>query len=137
MNEPDSPREKARLAAIREALLELQAEYAEGLPQLIADLTAAGEAACASGDAVELRHFQTLAHRIHGGGGSYGFRELSAAAGRLEEALAEHEAIEGPFDAQVRDALLASLAEVRATAERELASFSEASAESKRARGET
>ena len=123
MNEPPSPQELARQAAIREALLELQAEYAEGLPQLIADLTAAGEAACADGDAVKLRHFQTLAHRMHGAGGSYGFKAVSAAAGRLEEALAEHEAVEEPFTPTVRQALMAALADVRATAERELAGF--------------
>lgn len=132
MSEPQSPQEKARLEAIRLAMIELQAEYAEGLPRLILDLTAAGEEACADGDATKLRHFQTLAHRLHGGGGSYGFKELSASAGRLEEALAEHEALEAPFDEAVRAALLDALAEVRATAARELDRHHEAAAESKR-----
>lgn len=130
MSEPESPQDKARLAAIRAALVELQAEYAEGLPHLIADLKAAGEAACADGDAVKLRHFQTLAHRMHGAGGSYGFKAVSAAAGELEEALAEHEAAEGPFDESVRAAVLAALGEVCAAAERELASFAAAAAAS-------
>jgi HPt (histidine-containing phosphotransfer) domain-containing protein len=123
MSEPESPLEKSRLAAIREALMELQTEYAEVLPQLIADLKAAGLAACSQGDAVKLRHFQTLAHRMHGAGGSYGFKAVSTAAGELEEALAEHEAVEGPFDGSVRDALLGSLDRVCAAAERELTSF--------------
>lgn len=135
MSEPQSPHEKARHDAIRQAMLELQAEYAEGLPRLIADLTAAGDDACADGDAVKLRHFQTLAHRLHGGGGSYGFKDLSTSAGRLEEALAEHEALEAPFDAEVRGALLAALADVRATADRELARFAEAATDSRRGVG--
>jgi HPt (histidine-containing phosphotransfer) domain-containing protein len=135
MSDAESPLEKARLAAIREALLELQAEYAEGLPQLIADLTAAGDDACGSGDAVKLRHFQTLAHRMHGAGGSYGFKGVSAAAGELEEALAEHEAGEDPFDAKVRDSVLALLAGVRAAADRELASFAATNAGSKNGGG--
>lgn len=130
MTDPESPHEKARQAAIREALLELQAEYAEALPKLIVELSAAGDDACASGDAVKLRHFQTLAHRIHGGGGSYGFKAVSTAAGELEEALAEHEASEEPFEPSVRDMLLRALAAVRAAAARELASFAEAAAAS-------
>jgi hypothetical protein len=56
---------------------------------------------------------------------------VSTAAGELEEALAEHEAGEGPFDAQVRDALLAALGLVRAAADQELASFNAAAAAAK------
>lgn len=123
MSDPQSDLEDARQAAIREAFRELQAEYAEGLPELIATLSAAGEAACRSGDAAELRHFQTLAHRIHGGGGSYGFKAVSAAAKVLEEALAEHEASEEPFDDKVRATVLAALLAVRAAADRELSAF--------------
>jgi HPt (histidine-containing phosphotransfer) domain-containing protein len=132
MSDQASAQEQARQAAIREALLELQAEYAEALPGLIADLTDAGEAACASGDAVQLRHFQTLAHRIHGGGGSYGFKAVSKAAGHLEEALAEHEANEEPLDDRVRAAFLAALRDVCAAADAELASFAQAAAASNR-----
>ncbi len=113
-------RRHARLAAIRAAFLELQGEYAEGLPQLVAELVAAGEAACASGDAAQLRHFQTLAHRMHGGGGSYGFKRVSAAASVLESKLADHEASEEPFDERTRDGMLAALAEVQQVAESEL-----------------
>lgn len=128
MAEPMTPQEHARQAAITAALAELQAEYAESLPNLVADLNAAGEAACSSGDGAALRHLQTLAHRMHGAGGSYGFRGVSLAAAELEVLLANQEQAKRPFDAVFAAKIRAALEEVEAVTSHELAGFAAARA---------
>lgn len=120
MADSKSSQEDARQAAIRAALKELQAEYAQELPGLVADLVQATSTANASGSDGDLRHLQTLAHRMHGAAGSYGFRPVSAAAAKMEELLAARLEAHAPFDAPMRAALKAALSEVQATATSEL-----------------
>ncbi|MEZ4293584.1 MAG: Hpt domain-containing protein [Polyangiaceae bacterium] len=121
MAETMSPQEEARQAAIRAALAELQAEYAEGLPALVADLSAAVDAACGSCAQPEVRHLLTLVHRMHGAAGSYGFKGVSAAAGELEVFMTAHEQSKKPFDEAAVAQVRTSLAKVKEVAERELA----------------
>src|SRR5690349_12473504 len=114
MAEPTPSQEEARLAAIRAALAELQAEYAEELPGLVAELTRAAATAYTSGAEGDLRNLQTLAHRMHGAAGSYGFKTVSTAAAKAEELLAGRQEQQAPFDDALRSALQAALAEVEA-----------------------
>lgn len=75
---------------IEEALAELGREYRDGLPARLAAIRAAVERARErpTEGALTLDALQ-LVHRLHGTAGSFGLRELGAAAGRLEEALAQ------------------------------------------------
>lgn len=120
MAEPKSPLEEARLAAIRAALVELKLEYAAALPGLVNELTRATHAACASGTDKELRHVQTLAHRMHGAAGSYGFSPVSTAAAKMEELLASRQETLAPFDEALREQVESALAGVQAAAQSEL-----------------
>lgn len=121
MADPVRPQDEARLAAIRAALEELRDEYAASLPALVSDLTGAGEAACASGDETQLRHLQTLAHRMHGAAGSYGFKSISVAAAKLEQMLTDRDKPGAPNRATLLAGVRAALLEIRATTDRELA----------------
>ena len=116
----ESQLNEARLEAIRVAVAELRAEYAEVLPGLVSDLTVATERACASAVDAELDHARTLVHRIRGAAGSYGFKRVSERAAVIEDLLYERERAHAPFDAVLRDRVLAGLAELRATTAAEL-----------------
>lgn len=121
MSEANPPTNDARAAAIQAALAELRAEYAEGLPALIRELSAAVDAACLSTGGPDIRHLQTLAHRMHGAAGSYGFKGVSAAAAKLEVLLASRDDDRAAFDEVLREAVRAAFHETRDTAKRELA----------------
>jgi chemotaxis protein histidine kinase CheA len=120
MAEPKSPQEEARLAAIRAALVELQAEYAAALPGLVNELSRATESACNSGSDKDLRHVQTLAHRMHGAAGSYGFAPVSAAAAKMEELLAARQETLAPFDDELCSQLRSALEHLQDAAHGEL-----------------
>src|SRR5262249_36905186 len=67
------------------AITELRNEYAAALPGKVADLARAVEAARA--DAAVVGEARSLAHRLHGTAGSYGFIQARELAGRLESRL--------------------------------------------------
>jgi HPt (histidine-containing phosphotransfer) domain-containing protein len=127
MSNATPPPNDARAAAIQAALAELRAEYAEGLPALLADLSAAVEAACASEGGEAVRHLQTLAHRMHGAAGSYGFKGVSAAAATLEVLLAARDDDRAAFDDALRAQVRAAFERTRETAAQELAEVAAAS----------
>ncbi len=71
-----------------DALAALYRDYAKSLPRRVRRI---GDALRASrrapGDARSLEKARTLAHRLRGTAGSYGFEAVSAAAGRVEDAI--------------------------------------------------
>lgn len=123
MAQSNQPIDDARAAAIQAALAELRAEYAEGLSVLISELFASVETACLSSGGTDVRYLQTLAHRMHGAAGSYGFKGVSAAAAKLELLLVLRDDDHAAFDPVLRDSVRAAFAEIRDTALRELADF--------------
>ncbi len=120
MTDTNRPQEDARLQAIREALAELRAEYSVALPGVVDELVSAARSAFVSIEDPDLRHVQTLAHRMHGAAGSYGFRAVSASAAKLEELLTAHQKQKTPSGEALRDAVLAAVIEIQETADREI-----------------
>jgi chemotaxis protein histidine kinase CheA len=83
--------------AVLAALKELQADYGKVLPGLVEKLAGeVREAKGTPGDAARLEALRGQAHKIRGTSGSYGFRGVSEAAARLEDAVAR--ALEAPGD---------------------------------------
>lgn len=121
MTETNRTQDEARLQAIREALAELRAEYSVALPGVVAELVSAAKHAFVSIDDPDLRHVQTLAHRMHGAAGSYGFKAVSVSAAKLEELLTAQAKHKTPSGEALRDAVLAAVIEIQETAEREIA----------------
>ncbi|MEP7120542.1 MAG: Hpt domain-containing protein [Byssovorax sp.] len=79
-----------RDALIREAFVELRQEFAIALPDRVVALATAVRAAATSRDDSALHdEARSGAHKLRGAAGSYGFPAISAAAGRIEEALVE------------------------------------------------
>lgn len=77
---PASPGFAEEMAALRD-------EYAQTLPARLEELSQAVRLAReAAGDPECSRRVQALAHALRGTAGTFGFRDLSAAAGRIEEA---------------------------------------------------
>ena len=69
-------------------LAELRAAYASRLPDKLAELERALEAARAAGRASPEHHVaKRLAHRLHGTAGTYGLTEVSDEAGLIEDEL--------------------------------------------------
>jgi HPt (histidine-containing phosphotransfer) domain-containing protein len=67
----------------------LRDEYAQTLPARLEELSQAARLAReAAGDPECSRRVQALAHALRGTAGTFGFRDLSAAAGRIEDAAA-------------------------------------------------
>jgi HPt (histidine-containing phosphotransfer) domain-containing protein len=123
MTEPNDSKEDARQRAIRAALEELRAEYAEALPGVLAELTTGAEVARESGSDADYRALRTLAHRMHGAAGSYGFKAVSRAACALEEMLTAAEEAGmtgGPALAKPVEAAVTDIVE---TVKRELADY--------------
>ena len=74
---------EAREQAFAAAFAELRAEYALALPDEVRELVdAVGSARARLGGTA-----RAMAHKLCGTAGSYGFSEISEAAGRLEAAL--------------------------------------------------
>ncbi len=121
MAEPNRIQDEARLEAIRAALAELRAEYSEALPGVVGELSTAARTAFHNLDDPDLRHVQTLAHRMHGAAGSYGFKAVSASAAKLEEMLTLRAKEGKPQGEALRDAVLAAVVDIEDTANRELA----------------
>jgi HPt (histidine-containing phosphotransfer) domain-containing protein len=75
---------------IRAAFAELRDELASKLPDRIEAVSRAIRAADGDrGDGALRDEARGAAHRLRGSAGSYGFPEISAAAGRIEEALVD------------------------------------------------
>jgi HPt (histidine-containing phosphotransfer) domain-containing protein len=70
---------------LQKVLATLRADYAKQLPQKITDLTEATQRALK--DPSNKEQARSLAHKLRGTGGSYGFHKLSEAAGKLEDLL--------------------------------------------------
>lgn len=66
----------------------LRAAYTSALGTRRAEIRSALQPGRA--DAEALQHARLLAHRMRGSAGSYGLPEVGAAAGRLEDAIAEY-----------------------------------------------
>jgi HPt (histidine-containing phosphotransfer) domain-containing protein len=77
-------------AMIQAAFAELRVEFAGKLPDRIEAVSRAIRAAGAAREDGELRDAaRSVAHKLRGSAGSYGFPEISAAAGRIEEAFVD------------------------------------------------
>lgn len=85
MNETTADRLVSQLIAGEPDMIELVAEFVHGLPTRIRELREAH----AKSDFELLR---TLAHRLKGAGGSYGFPPISQLAASLEQQFARHDA---------------------------------------------
>jgi HPt (histidine-containing phosphotransfer) domain-containing protein len=72
---------------VERALAELRAEYATTLAARIETVRTAATTALATRDAEALELATREAHRLRGSAGSYGFPEISEAAGAVEEAF--------------------------------------------------
>jgi len=78
----------ARSAQVAAALDELRVEYGAALPARAAELSSAVERLrAAPDDAASLAHAVTMAHRLGGTAGSYGFTAAGEHAGRVEDEL--------------------------------------------------
>jgi HPt (histidine-containing phosphotransfer) domain-containing protein len=93
----------------------LRDEYAQTLPAKLEELSQAVRLAReAAGDPERSRRVQALAHALRGTAGTFGFRDLSVAAGRIEEAAGRP--VQGPAAAsasslvEIEDALAAARA---------------------------
>ncbi|QRN94899.1 response regulator [Archangium violaceum] len=88
--QPPPPPPPARVAEpdddLAAALAALSAEYAAGLGEKVRQLEQELERARA-GDAEALEEAYSIAHKLHGTAGTYGFRAVSMAAGSLEARL--------------------------------------------------
>jgi CheY-like chemotaxis protein len=79
------------------AIAALSAEYRDRLPEKYQEL-AAVTAQAQQGSPQALEEALKLAHRLHGTAGSYGFAQVSAAAGRLEAGFRQLLAGGGSWD---------------------------------------
>ena len=70
---------------LQKILANLRADYAKQLPQKLTDLSQATHNAIA--DPTTKDYARSLAHKLRGTAGSYGFHQLSEAAGVLEDLL--------------------------------------------------
>ena len=75
-------------AKLTAAVAELRAEYLPTVPAKLATLEALVRQARSNGDDDSRERLRALAHRLRGTMGSYGFAEIGAAVGRIEDALA-------------------------------------------------
>jgi HPt (histidine-containing phosphotransfer) domain-containing protein len=72
-------------ADLQKVLATLRTDYAKQLPPKLIDLSKATQNAIADPNTKE--YARSLAHKLRGTAGSYGFHALSAAAGVLEDLL--------------------------------------------------
>jgi HPt (histidine-containing phosphotransfer) domain-containing protein len=70
---------------LQKVLANLRIDYAKQLPQKLIDLTQATQSAIADPNTKD--YARGLAHKLRGTAGSYGFHQLSEAAGTLEDLL--------------------------------------------------
>jgi len=94
----------------------LRREYLEGVIAR-AGVLRAGMEALREGRPVDLRALRQEVHKLRGSGGFYGYRSLSEAAGRAEDAL--RQVLDGEVprdDGQLADLLAQVVAEIEAAA---------------------
>ena len=72
----------SRLAKLREG-------YVLRLPDKLAEIEAAQAAVKLETSEENIKALRTLAHKLHGTGGSYGLKELSVVAGALERCVVD------------------------------------------------
>ncbi len=84
-----APRRSSPDDELQRVLDELRVEYGASLPAAIDELTAAFRAAQAQPSEAAWMGARSLAHRLRGTAGSYGFPTVSVVSGRLEDALEE------------------------------------------------
>jgi DNA-binding response OmpR family regulator len=77
----------SRAGALASRLAKLREGYVRRLPDKLREIEAAREALQLDSNEDTRKALRTLAHKLHGTGGSYGLRELSEAAGILERCL--------------------------------------------------
>jgi CheY-like chemotaxis protein len=94
-----------------EALRGLRASYREKLPDQLSELTKRLRASREAGDSEAFFQAREIAHRLAGTAGSYGFGDIGAALGEIEDALREVSA-ENVEDARWSD-IDAAVAEIR------------------------
>jgi nitrogen-specific signal transduction histidine kinase/CheY-like chemotaxis protein len=94
-----------------EALRGLRASYREKLPDQLSELTKRLRASREAGDSEAFLQAREIAHRLAGTAGSYGFGDIGAALGEIEDALREVSA-ENVEDARWSD-IDAAVAEIR------------------------
>lgn len=80
---------------LHEQLLKLSRGYRQRLPQKLSELREVLEAAGA--DQAKIPLARTLAHRLHGSAGSYGFPELGELVARIENQLSETRVVAPDF----------------------------------------
>ncbi|MBI5548349.1 MAG: response regulator [Deltaproteobacteria bacterium] len=82
------PPQRPEVVQAEEAIRALSIEYARNMPAKLKEIVCAvGALRSASSPEPRRAEATTLAHRLRGTAGSYGFREVGEAAGRLEDAL--------------------------------------------------
>ncbi|MBP2018294.1 chemotaxis protein histidine kinase CheA [Symbiobacterium terraclitae] len=94
----------------------LRREYLQGVVERAGQLRAGAEA-LRRGEDADLRALRQEVHKLRGSGGFYGYRSLSEAAGRAEDAL--NLVLDGELprnDAQLADLLDQVIAEIEAAA---------------------
>lgn len=102
-----------RDALVRAAFDELHQEFAAKLPSRVGALVAAALAASASRDDPALREeARSVAHKLRGAAGSYGFPAISATAARIEEAFVHLSATAGADPATTWATILDATAEL-------------------------
>ena len=77
----------SRAGALASRLAKLREGYVRRLPEKLEEIDLAHEVYTREPSEQSLKALRTLAHKLHGTGGSYGLREMSEAAGELERRL--------------------------------------------------
>lgn len=116
MNAPHADPSAGAIADEDPEWVEMVRDYARQLPSRVAVLAAALAAARAEGSFAALGEPRTLAHRLYGTAGSYGFDVISAAAARVEEELVTAMESERSLDARAWRKLGLELDGLRASA---------------------
>ena len=88
----------SRAGALASRLAKLREGYVLRLPDKLAEIEAAHEAVKGETNEENIKALRTLAHKLHGTGGSYGLKELSVVAGALERCV-----VDAMSEAQVSD----------------------------------
>lgn len=83
-----------KAGALASRLAKLREGYVKRLPDKMTEMDEAFAAVRAGGGEDAMKALRTLAHKLHGTGGSYGLTALSEAAGALERAILDQAAVD-------------------------------------------
>ncbi|HYG62509.1 MAG TPA: Hpt domain-containing protein [Thermoanaerobaculia bacterium] len=96
---------------------ELQEQFARRLPERVAEIEEAWQAALGAGwEAGRLRQLFRLAHSLRGAAATFGFADAAAIASRLESLLQEVTASGGPPDEEIARRIAGLVDELRSQA---------------------